>query len=324
VANLAIYVSRHTVANQETLLELLKFRDAAEELGHDVYIMFPPDIHKIPRFNAVLIRSTTDPLNETYVVAKMAEMNGIPVIDDSNSIQICADKINMYSHLMKNGVPMPKTIFVDKNQINSEFTKHIFKELGSPLIIKEPSTAFSLRVEKVDTEEEFLKVAHRYLKLTDKFVVQEFLKSEYDWRIGVLRGKLLYASKYIIPAKTFKIMDVVDGQHVFCKVISTRPEDIPPEVVRVGILAGNAIGDGLYGVDLKETADGTVKVIEVNDNPSLEGGEDKVYPNVFKEIIQALLPTSEIEGNLFNSENNDSQSTENVLFFSGKQEFDMD
>ena len=35
--------------------------------------------------------------------------------------------------------------------------------------------------------------------------------------------------------------------------------------------AARCIGDGLYGVDLKETKDG-VFVIEVNDNPNLDHG----------------------------------------------------
>ena len=36
------------------------------------------------------------------------------------------------------------------------------------------------------------------------------------------------------------------------------------------------IGDGLYGVDLKETSEG-VYIIEINDNPNLEHGvEDTV------------------------------------------------
>ena len=60
------------------------------------------DIKKIPKLDALFIRANTDPMNTTYVAAKMASMYGIPVIDDPASIQICADKINMYMHLMKN------------------------------------------------------------------------------------------------------------------------------------------------------------------------------------------------------------------------------
>jgi glutathione synthase/RimK-type ligase-like ATP-grasp enzyme len=43
-----------------------------------------------------------------------------------------------------------------------------------------------------------------------------------------------------------------------------------------GLSSSRAIGDGFYGVDVKETANGFI-VMEVNDNPNLEHGiEDQV------------------------------------------------
>jgi glutathione synthase/RimK-type ligase-like ATP-grasp enzyme len=57
----------------------------------------------------------------------------------------------------------------------------------------------------------------------------------------------------------------------------TFPIDkVPPEVLDAGVRAASLIGDGLYGVDLKETSNG-VYIIEINDNPNLEHGvEDLV------------------------------------------------
>ena len=53
-------------------------------------------------------------------------------------------------------------------------------------------------------------------------------------------------------------------------------DKVPPEVLDVGVRAASLIGDGLYGVDLKETRDG-VYIIEINDNPNLDHGvEDTV------------------------------------------------
>jgi glutathione synthase/RimK-type ligase-like ATP-grasp enzyme len=46
-------------------------------------------------------------------------------------------------------------------------------------------------------------------------------------------------------------------------------QDAPKKVVKTALRAANLIGDGLYGVDLKQTAEG-VFVIEVNDNPSID------------------------------------------------------
>jgi hypothetical protein len=44
----------------------------------------------------------------------------------------------------------------------------------------------------------------------------------------------------------------------------------------------------MYGVDIKES-NGKVYVIEVNDNPSLDGGEDAHYPEMFQKIISYLM-----------------------------------
>jgi glutathione synthase/RimK-type ligase-like ATP-grasp enzyme len=70
-------------------------------------------------------------------------------------------------------------------------------------------------------------------------------------------------------------------------------EAAPARVVHTALKAANLIGDGLYGVDLKETARG-VLVIEVNDNPNIDAGvEDRVagealYRSVIGEMVRRL------------------------------------
>jgi len=283
-----IFVDRKTLSNAEQLGALIRCRDVAERLGHDAHFIFPVDIGKIPRMDALFIRARTDPMNITYVAARMAKMHGIPVIDDPESIQICGDKINMYSHLMKRGVAIPKTVFLSKNELSVEKVTELFDALGTPLILKEPSTSFSLRVEKVNDIAEFFRVARRFIKLSDWIVVQQYVESKYDWRVGVLDGELLYICKYTIPSVTFKIQASVNGHVVYCGVESVPEEAVPPHVISLGIDAANAIGHGLYGVDIKNN-NGDACVIEVNDNPSIESGEDDCYPHVFEKIVSHLF-----------------------------------
>jgi glutathione synthase/RimK-type ligase-like ATP-grasp enzyme len=231
----------------------------------------------------------------------MASLYGIPVIDDPESIRVCADKINMYMHLMKKEISMPRTRFLSKKEMDESLAREIFEELGTPLVLKEPSTSFSARVEKVTRPDELLKIAKRFFKLSDWIVVQEYIESRFDWRIGVINGELLYACRYIIPSETFKIQASVNGHIVYCDVESVPVDQVPPEVIDLGIAAGNAIGRGLYGVDIKER-NGRLYVIEVNDNPSLEGGEDAHYPDMFRKIVSYLMTgeTSCCADELFN------------------------
>ena len=288
MSRLGIFVDRKTLSNSEQLNALIRCRDVAETMGHAVDFIFPVDISKIKKMDALFIRARTDPMNITYVAAQMASFHGIPVIDDPESIRICSDKINMYSHLIKKNVSLPKTIFLSKNELSVEKVTHLFDMLGSPLIIKEPSTSFSLRVEKVRDIAEFFKVARRFIKLSDWIVVQQYIESKYDWRVGVLDGELLYACKYTIPTLTFKIQASVNGHIVYCGVDSVPPDAVPSHVIQLGIDAANAIGRGLYGVDVKNN-NGDAYVIEVNDNPSIESGEDDCYPLVFETIISHLF-----------------------------------
>ncbi|MDD1686916.1 ATP-grasp domain-containing protein [Methanoregula sp.] len=288
MSRLGIFVDRKTLSNSEQLNALIRCRDVAENKGHEVDFIFPVDIAKIPKMDALFIRARTDPMNVTYVAARMARLHGIPVLDDPESIRICSDKINMYSHLIKKQVSLPKTVFLSKHDLTVERVTNLFDELGTPLIVKEPSTSFSLRVEKVTDIAGFFHVAQRFIKLSDWIVVQQYVESKYDWRVGVLNGRLLYVCKYTIPSVTFKIQASVNGHIVYCGVESVPEKEVPPQVVRLGIEAGNAIGRGLYGVDIKNT-NGDAYVIEVNDNPSIESGEDDCYPRVFEQIVDHLI-----------------------------------
>jgi len=65
-------------------------------------------------------------------------------------------------------------------------------------------------------------------------------------------------------------------------------------VVDVALKAANLIGDGLYGVDVKQGHDGRAHVIEVNDNPNLDAGvedavvKDELYRIVIGEFVRRL------------------------------------
>lgn len=288
MSRLGIFVDRKTLSNAEQLTALIRCRDTGESMGHHVDFIFPVDISRIPQMDGLFIRARTDPMNITYVAARMASFHGIPVIDDPASIQICADKVNMYSHLIRKQVAIPRTVFLSRQDLTVECVTRLFDTLGTPLIVKEPSTSFSMRVEKVHDIAAFFQVARRFIKMSDWIVVQQYVESRYDWRVGVLDGELLYACKYPIHSVTFKIQASVNGHIVYCRVESVPEEEVPPHGIRLGIEAANAIGNGLYGVDIKNN-NGDACVIEVNDNPSIESGEDTCYPRVFEQIISHLL-----------------------------------
>ena len=289
MGKLAIYVEKYTIARSEELEALLRYKSAAEERGHEVHFLFRPELRKIPRYNALFIRALTDPLNSSYVASRIAELNGKAVVDDSRSIIICCDKIFMYRCLMRRDVPIPRTIFCAAGEVTPLRAVELFHDLGPELILKAPNTSFSSQVEKVTNPEEFVRIGERFLHRADRLVVQEFVASTFDWRVGVLAGQPLFACRYVIPDETFKIQAIVNGRMTMARVEPLPLAEAPPVVIQTAVEAARAVGNGLYGVDLKQN-DGRTVVIEVNDNPTINAEEeDRFAPDVYDRIVCHLL-----------------------------------
>jgi glutathione synthase/RimK-type ligase-like ATP-grasp enzyme len=61
-------------------------------------------------------------------------------------------------------------------------------------------------------------------------------------------------------------------------------------VVRTALRAANLIGDGLYGVDLKQVGR-KCYIIEVNDNPNLDAGTEDIHlgDELYEWVMQVFL-----------------------------------
>jgi glutathione synthase/RimK-type ligase-like ATP-grasp enzyme len=63
---------------------------------------------------------------------------------------------------------------------------------------------------------------------------------------------------------------------------------VDPKLLQTALRAAAAIGNGLYGVDIKQVGD-SYFVIEVNDNPTIaEGEEDQKAPHLYERLIRYL------------------------------------
>jgi glutathione synthase/RimK-type ligase-like ATP-grasp enzyme len=113
------------------------------------------------------------------------------------------------------------------------------------------------------------------------------MPTDFDWRIGILDQKPLFACKYHMAAGHWQIYNwTAEKTDQSGNVETVALEDVPGNIVEVALKAANLIGSGLYGVDLKEI-DGQAIVIEVNDNPSIDFGyEDALLKEkLYQEVI---------------------------------------
>lgn len=290
MGKIGIFVERYTMSDSEVMNALMRIAQISHHQGHRTEFIFRPDMWKIPEFDAIYIRATTDPLNSAYVTSRIAELNNIRVIDDSESIRICCDKVNMYTHLIKAKVPIPETRFVKPAELTWKRGKELIEELGQPLVLKAPNSSFSMYVDRASTPNEFLKIGKRFLRRADRLVVQKYIKSEFDWRVGVLGGEPIYVCQYTIPRRQWKVSTYTQqGREIYGPVKGVPLKKAAPKLIKTALDAAAAIGKGLYGVDLKQVGNNFV-VIEVNDNPTIaHGEEDQQAPDIYQKIIKFLL-----------------------------------
>jgi glutathione synthase/RimK-type ligase-like ATP-grasp enzyme len=133
-------------------------------------------------------------------------------------------------------------------------------------------------------------------------LAQEFMPTDYDWRVGVIDGKPLYVCKYYMATKHWQIIKTDEKGKLHEGNFETMSvADAPKGVISTALKACNAIGKSLYGVDIKQVGK-KFYVIEVNDNPSIDGGvEDKVlkdglYDSIMKVFRDRLDKTMQWKG----------------------------
>lgn len=268
---------------------LKKFIRAGQKLGVDIELIEKKDYARLAEYDALFIRDTTRINHYTYLFSKKAESEGMVVIDDPTSILRCTNKVYLAELLRANNLPTPKTVIVGKSDL-----KAAEEAIGYPMVLKVPDGSFSQGVFKAESRDALNRKAEELFKTSELFLAQEFLYTEFDWRIGVLNRKPLFACQYFMSKKHWQIVHY-DGDGKFTEgAFKTWPvELVPEEVVSVALKAANLIGDGLYGVDVKQNQDG-VYVIEVNDNPNVDAGiedsfmKDELYTTIIGEFVRRL------------------------------------
>ena len=266
---------------------LANFVQAASDLGAKAELITAKDFHHLSEFDALLIRETTALDHHTYRFAKRAVKEGIPVIDDPDSMLRCTNKVYLAELLRTHRIPAPKSAIFDKRRIPD-----IAKQFSFPSVLKVPDGCFSRGVRKVKSPEHLNEVATEMFKNSELLVIQEYVETTFDWRIGVLGGEAIFASRYFMAPGHWQIVKHEDDGKSYEEggFETLAVEDAPADIVATALASARLMGDGLYGVDVKETPYGPM-VIEVNDNPNIDAGVEDVVlgMDLYRRIIAHLL-----------------------------------
>ncbi|MBO6560968.1 MAG: RimK family protein [Nisaea sp.] len=245
---------------------LKRLASVGAKMGIEVEPIQQKDLPRVAEFDALFIRETTSVNDHTFRFARRAEQEGMPVIDDTMSMIRCTNKVYLKEMMEAAKLPIPKSIVMASA---GGLTKAA-ETIGFPMVVKIPDGSFSRGVHKVNDLDALTSLCTDLFHKTDLLLAQEFMPTDFDWRVGVLGGKPLYVSQYLMARKHWQIVHhKADGKFDEGGFKTMPVEQAPAEVVDVAVKAAAMMGDGLYGVDLKQNADG-VFVIEVNDNPNLD------------------------------------------------------
>ncbi|MDE1146648.1 MAG: RimK family protein [Azospirillaceae bacterium] len=257
------------------------------DMGMRVEVIGRRDHRHLASFDGLFIRETTAVPHHTFRFARKAEALGIPVVDDPTSILRCTNKVYLAETLAGHGIATPRTHLITRDGL-----ARAAATLAFPAVLKVPDGAFCRGVERVMDIDAFHRVAAGLLDRSEIILAQEYLPTAFDWRVGVLGGQVLFVAQYHMCAHHWQIVrHGADGSHDEGATRAVAVADAPPAVLVAALKAARLMGNGLYGVDLKQTAEGRVVVIEVNDNSNLDvGAEDRAEgPQLWRRVLRHFL-----------------------------------
>ncbi len=269
---------------------LKRFVRAGEKNNLEVKLITRDDFSRLSEFDALFIRETTNVNDHTFRFARYAEANQLVVIDDPQSIIRCANKVYLAEMLTHYKIRTPRTMIVHRDNVDL-----IPFELGLPCVIKQPDSAFSVGVIKVTSVDELHRACESMLERSELIIAQAFLPTDFDWRIGILDRQPLFVCRYFMVENHWQIIKHErDGKQEEGRFETIPVEDAPPEAIKLALKAAHHIGDGLYGVDIKQVGE-RFYVIEVNDNPNIDEGiedavlKDHLYHAVMASFVRRII-----------------------------------
>ena len=234
---------------------------------------------KIELPNLVLSRTGAGTNYFTRSVMRQIEKFGIPVINDADSISRVSDKLLTSQLLVKENLPIPKTILVN-GDVDIEL---IEKEIGFPCVVKATSGSKGKTVHLCQTKKDFVSLMSLLssISLKKTMIIQEFVDAQpgTDLRVWVIGGKTVVAMKRIGVEGDFRA-NISQGGTAELFEITDEIDYLARETARV-------LGLQIAGVDLLFDKDG-YKICEANSSPGFEGMDQYCGQDMAQRIVDFI------------------------------------
>ena len=253
---------------------------------------------KLSDFDLFYFRAVGSELEWSKLLDLYARKHKIPMVDEYLGTEgpLRRFKAVMGWQLIEKGVSYPKTVLVEK-------LADLVSELDNwelPVVVKlskggrHGMGTFWIR-RREDLDELAEKLEERKRMAIEKgreapvfrgFLIQPYIPNDGDYRVFVVGYKVVAGFKR--QAKEEKlVMNKSVGR-------SEGLKEVPSEVVEVAEAAARAVEVEVAGIDLvKDSRDGKVYVVEVNEAPEFRVMEKRTGKNIVKMIVEYLAGKAE-------------------------------
>ena len=282
--NASLYSTRRLVeaaekrGHQASVIDHSKCNIEIEQSGPSLYY----GDQYLKDFDAVIPRIGASVTFYGTAVVRQFEMMNVFSAVSSRGIIHSRDKLRCLQVLSREGLGLPKTVFTNY----SKNVEHVVESAGgAPVVLKLLEGTQGLGVVLAENANAAQSVLEAFNGLKARVIVQEFIKEAKgaDIRAFVVDGRVVGAMKRQGKPDEFRSNLHRGG--------SSRIIELTEEEKDTAIRAAAAVGLGIAGVDLLQSARGPL-VLEVNSSPGLQGIEATTGKDIADIIIQYLEKNS--------------------------------
>jgi [lysine-biosynthesis-protein LysW]--L-2-aminoadipate ligase len=217
--------------------------------------------------------------SRSLYVTKFLDAYDVPVVNSTETAEVCADKVKNSLALEQAGVPTPNT----EVAFTTDAAMETIEKFGYPCVLKPVVGSWGRLMAKIDTEsaaeailEHKATLGHYQHKV---FYVQEFVeKPGRDIRVVAIDGEPVAA---MTRSSDHWLTNAAKGADAEAFELDDRAKELVKQ-------ASDAVGGGLLGVDLMEVGDDGYTVHEVNHTVEFKALNDAVDVDVPAAVVDWL------------------------------------
>ena len=238
------------------------------------------EIESVERIYLIdLGKITLSTLQYRIYLLKYFEDIGIEVINSSETILLCRNKIAAYFNFKKEGLPIIPTVSLSSDT-TSQIWYNLLGKLGKNFMVKPLLGSRGIGIEYLNISRSKNRLKNRLIE-ERILVIQKFIppKNTCDMRALVMGNKVLSAMKRCTKRGSF-LTNIYQGG-------SPYPTELPQNVKSMAIQAARAVNGEIVTVDFIEHEDtNEIFILEVNGFARWEGMQKVTDFNITEKIVE--------------------------------------